>query len=124
MDLNYQKPAEGILLQKDFGNCRFYNIPCDCGNPEHNITLEIEADETGISVRHYVKVKTDWWTMPTSYRWLNDFIHRCKLTWNVWINGYLEYEATTIMSEQQAFNYACTITQAIREVESAKKSQN
>jgi len=122
--MDYQKPAEGILLQKDFGDSKFYRIPCDCGNTEDDIILEVESDETGISVRHYVKVKTDWWTMPTRYSWLNSLIHRCKLTWKLWIQGYLDYEATTIMSKQQAFNYAYTLNEAVKDVERFQKENS
>jgi len=78
--------------------------------------LEVEAEEYGINVNHYVKVKTNWWAKPTPFYWLNSFIHRCKLTWNVWIKGHLDLEVTTAMSEQQAFNYAYTLNEAVKDV--------
>jgi hypothetical protein len=114
--MDYQKPAEGILLQKDFGNAKFYRIPCNCGDTDHDVTVEVEAEEYGINVNHYVTVKTTWWDKPTKFYWLNSLIHRCKLTWNIWINGHLEFEVTTAMSEQQAFNYAYTLNEAVKDV--------
>lgn len=117
MDLSYQPPAEGIMLQKDFGNSKMYRVACDCGDPTHDITLDVEAEDSRISVRHYLKVQTDWWATPTQYYWLNSMIHRVKLTWNVWFRGYVEYEAVTFMTKQQALNYTRTINRAINDVE-------
>ena len=126
--MNYEKPAEGILKQNDFGNSKFYRISCQCGDPQHDITLEVEAEDTGVNVNHYVKVKTDWWSKPTPFYWLNSIIHRVKLTWNIWIKGYLELESSTMMTEQQTFNYALALNEAIKDVkqfrkENLKKSQ-
>lgn len=119
--MDYQKPAEGILVQNDYGDSKYYRIVCNCHDSTHDITLEVEADETGVSVNHYVNVKTDWWTSPTKFYWLNAFLHRVKLTYYVWIKGYLEYEASTMLTKQQAFNYAYTLNQAIKDVEEFQK---
>lgn len=120
-EMNAQRPAQGILLQKDFGNSKFYQVVCDCGDPEHDITVEVEADDISISIRHYAKVKSAWWARPTRFYFLNTVINRLKLTWQVWTRGYVEYEAHTLMTKQQAFNYAFTLTDAIKDVEEFQK---
>lgn len=115
--MDYQTPAQGILVQKDFGSSKLYQISCDCGDVDHDLILEVESDDGLVSVRHYVKVQTDWWARPTQFYWLNSIVHRVKLTWNIWVRGYLEYEAVTYMTKQQAFNYAYTLNQAVKDVE-------
>lgn len=138
-----QKPAEGISLQKDFGNSKFYTVPCSCGNPDDEIDFSVEVEDWGeITVNTYTKQKTSWWDDPftqnKSYdydkEWqyhvnywlrgvLNGLVHRLKITWQVWVKGYVEYSQTTIMSKQQAVNYAATLNQAISDLEEFKKNK-
>lgn len=135
-----QKPAEGILKTNEFGNSKWYQVVCGCGQPGHSLTVEVEADEMGVSVNTYATVKTDYWTetfKPTvgmDNEWLEEFdafwkglvnglITRLKLTWTVWTNGYVKAETTILMSEQQALNYANTLTSAIEDVKIFKEQQ-
>ena len=128
-----QTPAEGILVQHDFGDSKWYQINCECGNDDHLITVEVEADECGISVHTHTTQKTNYWTEHIEKRydidspWLQEFdwfwkdlwnglVTRLQLTKNVWWDGYVKYESTTTMSEQQALNYAETLKSAIKDV--------
>ena len=141
--MNPQKPAEGILLQKDFPDAKFYSVPCSCGSPDDEIDFVVEVEDWGeITVRTYTKQKTSWWEDPfnrsKSYdydkEWqyhlnywlrgvLNGLAHRLKVTWSVWAKGYVEYSQTTIMSKQQALNYAATLNQAVKDLEEFKRKQ-
>jgi len=129
-----QVPAEGILKSNDYGNSKWYQVVCGCGQPDHTLTVEVEAEETGVSVNTYATVKTDYWKETVAKRydidnpWLqefdwtikdiiNGFFTRLKLTWAVWIKGYIRAETTTLMSKQQALNYAETLKSAIKDVE-------
>lgn len=118
-----EKPAEGILKTHDFGDSKFYTIPCSCGNPDDEIDLEIEADECGVTVHHYVKTKTEYWSEPTKLTWLNGLIRRIKLTWNIWLYGYVEMHTYTILSEQSTLNYSETLKQAIQDVKNFRESR-
>ena len=117
-----QEPAEGILKTHDFGNSKVYTVACSCGNSDDNIDIDIEADDCGVTVHHHVKVKTSWWDTPTHYSFINGFLHRVKMTYNLWINGYLEYESWTIMTPQQTINYAHTLTQASEDVQKFRET--
>ncbi len=133
-----QTPAEGILQTNDFGNSKWYQVVCGCGQPDHTLTVEVEAEETGVNVNTYVTAKTDYWTESIKKRYdiespylqeldwalkdiWNGFITRIKLTWTVWTKGYVQCETTITMSEQQALNYAETIKSAIQDVKDFKK---
>ena len=133
-----QVPAEGILKTNDFGNSKWYHVVCGCGQPDHSLTVEVEAEETGVNVNTYVTVKTDYWSESVKKRydidsqwqqefdWFwkdlwNGFITRLKLTWSVWTKGYIQCESTIAMSEQQALNYAETLKSAIKDVQNFKK---
>lgn len=133
-----ETPALGIMKTSDFGDSKFYKVVCGCGQPDHDIDFEVEAAETGINVNTYVVSKTDYWSESFKKRydidntWLqewdwfwkdliNGFVCRVKLTWTVWIQGYVKTESVIAMSEQQAFNYAETIKSAIQDVQNFKK---
>ena len=107
-----QKPAEGILIRKDYGDAKSYNVSCECCGPncEHNVW--VEADETGVSVTTYTQQKTKWWEL-----------NRWQVIWRLLTKGYVEYEASIIMSQQQALNYADTLASAVIEVERFRKEK-
>jgi len=110
-----QKPAEGILIRKDWGDVKSYAVPCECcgADCEHNVW--VEADDTGVTVTTYAKVKTKWWQL-----------NRWQQMWTLLTKGYIEQEASIIMSKQQALNYATVLNSAIKNVEEfrSRKSNN
>lgn len=116
-----QTPAEGILLHKDFGSSKFYRVPCDCGNGDDEISFDVEADDSGVTAHHYVKVKSNWWSDQGIFGGL---LTRLKITWTLWTKGYVEYEAWTMMTKQQTINYAHTLLSAAEDVEKFRKDQN
>ena len=134
-----EKPASGILKTHDFGNSKWYQVVCGCGQPDHSLTVEVEADECGINVNTYATVKTDYWSESVKKRydidneWQQEFdwfwkdlwnglVTRLKLTWTIWTKGYIKAETTIAMSEQQALNYAETLKSAIKDVKDFQKS--
>ena len=100
-----QKPAEGILLHRDYGDAKQYTITCECCDPNHAQQVWVEADDTGITVTTYTQQKTKWWEL-----------NRWQVIWRLLTQGYVEYEASIIMSEQQALNYATALTNAVSDV--------
>jgi hypothetical protein len=137
--LKAQAPAEGILKRGDFGDSIFYKVECQCGDPDHDLNFEVEAEDTGINVSTYVTVKTDYWSdvfkkrydidspwlQEFDWRWkdlVNGFIRRVRWTWRIWTRGYVKTETTIAMTEQQALNYAETLKLAIKDVKNFKKS--
>lgn len=135
-----QTPAEGIMKTNDFGNSKYYKVVCGCGQSDHDLDVEVEADECGVTVNTYVTVKTDYWTESVKKRYdidnpylqeldwtvkdiVNGFVTRIKLTWQVWIKGYLNCQTTTIMSKQQVLNYAETLKSAIKDVETFEQDR-
>lgn len=129
-----QVPAEGILKTHEWGDSKMYHVACSCGNDDDSMELCVEADDAGVTVTHYTTQKTDWWTDAVEKRfdinniWYQEFdwfwkdlwnglVTRLRITKDVWFHGYVKYQGTTIMSEQQALNYAETIKSAIKDVE-------
>lgn len=107
-----QTPAEGILLRKDYGDAKVYNVPCECcgSDCEHNVW--VESDDYGVTTTTYTKQKTKWWEL-----------NRWKIIWRLLTRGYVEYEATIIMSQQQALNYAKVLESATHDVAVFRKEQ-
>ena len=136
-----QEPAQGILKRGDFGDSKFYQVVCECGQESHNHNVEVEAAETGINVNIYATIKSDCWSDTVKKRydidspWLQEFdwfwkdlvngtIRKVKLTWELWTTGAVTAETTIAMSEQQALNYAETLKSAIKDVDQFKKAFN
>lgn len=128
-----QQPAEGIMITKDFQDAKFFKLACSCGNPDDEVAFIVELDETGeIILTTYTTPKTEWWKDPFNRlksKWpgelwirqlLNKLAHRIRVTWDVWTKGYVKYSQTTILSQQQAVNYASAIINAIEELNNIK----
>lgn len=105
-----QLPAEGILKRSDHGDTKTYAVSCQCcgSDCEHNVW--VEAEDAGISVTTYTQQKTNFWSMT---RWQH--------VWRLITQGYVGYEASIIMNEQQALNYAETLKSAIKDVKEFRK---
>ncbi len=134
-----QEPAEGILKTHDWGNSKWYQVVCGCGQDYHSHQVEVEADDAGVNVTVYATVKSDYWfeTVKKNYDidniWLqevewffkdliNGLISRLKVTWEVWVKGTVTAQTTITMTEQQAFNYSETLKSAIADVKSFRNS--
>lgn len=107
-----QTPAEGVLLRKNYGNAKVYNVTCECcgSNCEHNVC--VEADDHNVTVTTYTQQKTKWWEL-----------NRWQVIWRLLTKGYVEYEASIIMSRQQALNYAKVLESATHDVAVFQKEQ-
>lgn len=100
-----QSPAEGILMRKDYGDAKVYQVVCECGDCDHSHDVWVEAEDHGVTVTIYTRQKTKWWE---SNRW--------KTIWTLLTKGYVERESVLIMSEQQALNYANVLNSAVKDV--------
>jgi len=105
-----QAPAEGILKRSDWGDAMTYQVVCECGDSNHDHNVWIEADDNSVAVTTYTQQKSKWWSM-----------NRWQKSWKLLTRGYIEYEATIIMTEQQALNYAETLKKAVEDVKNFKK---
>lgn len=112
MKLAPQLPADGILKQSDWGDSKFYSVACNCcgSDCEHNVW--VEADDTNVTVTTYTKQKTRWWAL-----------NRFQIIWQLLTKGYVEYEASIIMTEQQAINYSATLESAVKDVAVFRKQR-
>jgi hypothetical protein len=110
--MNSQTPAEGIMKRGDWGDSKSYLVPCSCcgSDCEHNVW--VEADSTGVTVTTYVKLKSKWWKHT-----------RFQTAWQLLTKGYVEYEASIIMTEQQAINYADVLKTASKEVKTFREAE-
>ena len=109
-----QTPAVGIMKTNDWGDAKAYKIECTCGDSNHAHNVWVEADELGlITVTTYTMVKSKWWSM-----------NRFQTIWKLLTEGYVEYEGSVIMTQQQALNYAETLKSAVADVKTFKKNEN
>jgi len=99
-----QTPAEGILKRNEWGDSVWYQVTCVCGDADHDHNVWIETDDnTEVTVTTYTRQKSaKWWER-----------NRWSAIWTLLTRGYVEYEASIIMTQQQALNYAETLKTAV-----------
>lgn len=107
-----QSPAEGILIQKDYGDAKVYQVVCECGDCDHSHNVWVEAEDHGVTVTIYTQQKTKWWQQ-----------NRWQIMWTLLTKGYVERESVLIMSEQQALNYANVLSTAVTDVKSFRNAR-
>jgi len=107
-----QTPAEGILLRKDYGDAKIYTVTCQCCGSDCEHDVWVEADDLNVTITTYTQQKTKWWSL-----------NRLQIIWTLLTKGYIEYEASILMSEQQALNYSETLKKAITDVKKFKEAK-
>jgi hypothetical protein len=107
-----ETPAEGILKQNDWGDNKWYYVTCDCLDPDCAHTVQVEADDYGVTVHVHTRATTTFWNKR---RW--------RQIWQILTKGYADMETTVILKEQQALNYAATLTNAVKDVKQFKEEQ-
>lgn len=112
MNNNFQAqlPAEGILINRDYGNAKSYAVVCECSSPDCSHNVWVEADNGGVTVTTYTKQKTRVWSL-----------NRFQIIWTLLTKGWIEYEASIVMSAQQAANYANVLQSAADDVVEFRK---
>lgn len=108
--MKVEKPAVGILKNGDWGDTLSYLVVCGCGDPDHSHNVWIEVDDTEtVSVVVYTTNTSTFWSK-----------NRWRQMWELLTKGYVQEEVSLLMSEQQALNYANTLTQAVGAVKIAR----
>jgi hypothetical protein len=105
-----QVPAQGVLQVNNWGYSKMYKAVCQCGNDDCTHTIDIEAEDTGISVTIYTTTRTDFWSKS---RWQH--------IWKLLTKGYVDYETSIIMDKQTALNYARVLAVAVEDVDNIRK---
>ena len=110
-----QTPAVGILKRNDWGDTKMYNVPCSCCGPDcaHDVWVWVEADNHSVTVTTHTQQKSKFWSM-----------NRFQIIWRLLTKGYIEYEASIIMSEQQSLNYGQALLDAVKDVKEFKQAKN
>lgn len=107
-----EKPAEGVLKINDWGESKWYYVNCDCSDPDCAHTVQVEADDHSVTVHVYTKATTTFWNK-----------NRWRQIWQILTKGYADMETTVILKEQQALNYATTLTSAVNDVKLFKTKE-
>jgi hypothetical protein len=104
-----QVPAEGVMIQKDWGKDRSYTVACDCGDHEHNVHMWVEVspelDVQDVTLTFYVQTTNNWWDK-----------NRWRQIWEILTKGYTKNEATVILSKQAALNLSTVIRNSVNDL--------
>ena len=95
-----------MLLVNDWGSSKMYKAVCECGDNDCTHTIDIEAEDTGVTVTVYTKTRTNFWSKS---RWHH--------IWTLLTKGHVDFETTIIMNKQTALNYSNVLASAVADVE-------
>jgi len=102
------KFKRGVSLQGVYSDCLFYNVSCDCGDPNCGTTLEIEVDDKfgTISVHMYRDLEFEYWRFSSS-----GFINLLKRIWfrlissiRLFITGNLRTSGNFVLVDLEHIN--------------------
>lgn len=106
-----QTPARGVLIVNEWGASKMYKAVCECGNDDCTHTIDVEAEDTGVTVTIYTKTRTNFWSK-----------NRWQHIWQLLTKGYTDYETCIVMNKQVAINYASVLQSAVEDVEEIRKN--
>ena len=107
-----QKPAQGIMLNRNWGTARTYTIACECGELDHfpqmwiDIGDESDADLQNVTVTFYVETASPWYS-----------VNRWHQIWQMLTRGYVKQEHALILSKQAALNLSTVIRNSVAEMQ-------
>ena len=107
-----QKPAQGIMLNRNWGTARTYTIACECGELDHfpqmwiDIGDESDADLQNVTVTFYVETASPWYS-----------VNRWRQIWQILTRGYVKQEHALILSKQAALNLSTVIRNSVAEMQ-------
>ena len=107
-----QEPARGVLLVNDWGTSKMYKAVCDCGDDVCTHTIDVEAEDIGVTVTIYTRCRTNFWSKT---RWQH--------IWSLLTKGYVDYDASIVMHKQVALNYANVLQSAVSDVEELRNAR-
>lgn len=123
-----QTPAEGIVKMKERTDSKWYKVPCKCGC-DNDVSFIVQVDDFNITADFYCTTKTNYWRerfdLNYSGNWLvlnvklflNDWYNRLAVAWQAIVQGYVQTDASVILSPQQCLNFSETLKTAITDYE-------
>jgi hypothetical protein len=107
-----QKPAEGISIDKNFGDARVFNVECDCSADDHAVKMWIEVqrdkDIPDVEISFYVTTWTPIW---------KGWGDRLKAVYEILFKGVHKQEHHMLLNKQSALNFAEAIKSEIVNLE-------
>ena len=108
-----QMPAQGIMLERDYGDAKNFKVECDCTSDDHSVHMWIEVqrdrDIPDIEVSFYVNT----WTAKFWKGWPQ----RARAIWDILVHGVHRQEHHMLLNRQSALNFAETIKREIAELD-------
>ena len=107
-----QTPAQGIMLDRNWGHARSYTIACECGGRDHfpqmwiEVGDESDAELQNVTVTFYVETVSPWYSL-----------NRWRQIWTMLTRGYVRQESALILSKQAALNLSTVIRNSVAEMQ-------
>lgn len=89
-----------VLKEHEYGKSVYYRVACNCGEPSHDLSLEIEADEFPAMTLHFY----GQYTIPHYWRQNNFFSRlweRVKFSLRVLFIGHVDVENDFMLMEEE-----------------------
>lgn len=84
------KISTNVMKLKDYPDSVFYRVTCDCMEPEHEMTLELDIDDFCFSLHIYAKLENAlYWGQ---LNWFKRQWKRIKVSLKYLFKGYMDCE--------------------------------
>jgi hypothetical protein len=111
--MKYQTPAQGIMLQGDYGDSKNFKVECDCSSDDHAVHMWIEVNKD----KEFPEVEVSFYVNTWTPLWQGGWRDRIKAAWDILVKGLHRQEHHMVLNKQSAYNFAETIRSHVAELE-------
>ena len=91
-----------VMKIHEFDKSVFYRVACDCTDPEHDMTIELEVDEDILGLHIYSNLETSiYWGYNN---WFTRQYKKIKYCFRLIFLGYIEVEQEFLFMEEEHIN--------------------
>lgn len=131
-----EKLATGVFKRMDESDWKWFEVACQCGDPDHYHSVWIELDRltNDVMVEITTETRTDFerdtiqsfsnskffpivWIEGRIRSLINETVRRVKGAGRILFKGHIKYETSLVMTPQQAYNYGDALKKGAKEIE-------
>lgn len=94
--------SKGVMVLEDSKKWVMYRVACDCGDSDHDLTLDIEYDDGFVVVNIYGKVL--WSAYFGGHGFFRRQWEKIKACFKIIFKGYIEMEEGLLLRNEEHIN--------------------
>jgi hypothetical protein len=114
--MKVQKPAEGIMLVREYANSKNFKVECDCTSDDHAVYMWIEVSED----KEIPEVEVSFYVTTWTREFWKNWAARLRAVYDILFKGVHKQEHHMLLNKQAALNFADAIKRTVKEMEDTK----